>query len=190
MTYSNITVIGDSPHNTIIDAKDSGGYGFLCAQNYFTIKNITVRNAPYTGIRVASDYSLIENCIVYGSGNNGFEASNYCTFKNCLSYDNGDDGFDDEEECTYINCTAANNGDEGFYSLFGGSKYENCISFGNTGYGFYSNSANSLEIIYSNAWDNQQDYSNQVQGTGSISVDPKFVDGINNLLSFDKQPVC
>ena len=172
------SIIGDSPSNTIIDFNHIGEGIDASSQDGVTIKNITVKNSTETGILVDEE-CLIENCIVYGCAEDGFSADEDSTFKNCLSYDNGDDGFQDFNDCIYINCTAANNGDEGFYSISGGSKYENCISVGNTELGFYSNSANSLEIIYSNAWNNQQDYSNQVQGIGSISVDPKFVNGID-----------
>ncbi len=195
------SIIGDSPFNTIIDFNTLGQGINASSQDGVTIKNITVTNSTGVGIGVDED-CIVENCIVHGCTGPGFFCDEECTFKNCIAYDigtdgfqvddddctfinclayfNGDDGFQDNDDCVYINCTAANNGDEGFYSMFGESKYENCISVGNTGYGFYTNGTEGpLEIIYSNAWGNGQDYYAQGPDIGSISVDPKFVDGID-----------
>ena len=145
-----------------------------------TIKNCIVSDCRGDGIQVY-DYNTIENCISFGNGGDGFGMGNNSTLKNCLSYGNGDDGFQDFNDCIYINCTAANNDGDGFYSISGGSKYENCISVGNTEYGFNPNLNGSFEIIYSNAWGNgDEDYYAQDPDIGSISVDPKFVDGINS----------
>ena len=201
LNADNITIIGDNPYNTIIDVDpgtDEGidGVGY----DYITVKNVTVKNAFYDGIDV-DDHAVIENCIVYGSGDNGFEVENYCTLtncisydnvadgfeardyctlKNCLSYDNGTDGFADNGHCTYINCTAANNGANGFGDVAGGTKVTNCIAVGNTDGFDIENVTNPSEITFSNAWNNTgNNYDEAPAGTGSISVDPKFVDGID-----------
>ena len=205
----NPSIIGDSPFNTIIDFNTAGQGIDASSQDGVTIKNITVTNSTGAGIEVDEE-STVENCIVHGCtgpgficdedctfknciaydiGDDGFNCDDDCTFFNCLAYFNGDDGFQDSEECTYINCTAANNNDDGFYSMFGGSKYENCISFENSGYGFYTNRTEGpLEIIYSNAWGNGQDNYDQGPDMGSISVDPKFVDGINTFYLSPSSP--
>ena len=172
------SIIGDSPSSTIIDFNNIGGGIDASSQDGVTIKNITVKNSAGNGI-IVDDECLVENCIVYGCGGDGFRIDEDSTLKNCLSYDNGDDGFSDEEDCTYINCTAANNGGSGFYSEDGGDTLVNCIAVGNEDDGFdiwddYS------EILYSNSWGNSDvQYQGTSPGTGSISVDPKFVNGIN-----------
>jgi len=186
--YNNITIIGDSPFNTIIDATSSGGHGIYVSQNYITIKNITVKNALLAGIYII-DYGTIENCIAYGNrGGSGFVTYNYGIFKNCLSYNNYVDGFEDHGYCTYINCTAANNNRaNGFGDSAGGTKVINCIAVGNTD-GFDIQNVSS-EITYSNAWNNTgHNYDEAPAGTGSISVDPKFVNGIDTFYLSPSSP--
>lgn len=177
----NITIIGDGPSNTIIDISSGDGIA-ASSRDYITVKNITVKDATSDGIDLRN-YGTIENCIIYNSGDNGIEVDDHCTIKNCLSYDNEGDGFYDDEYCTYINCTSANNGDDGFADNRGGTKVINCIAFGNDTDGFdidnNSGSGQTCEIKYSNAWNSGgDDYDETPAGTGSISVDPKFVDGI------------
>jgi len=188
--YNNITIIGDSPFNTIIDATSSGGNGIYVSQNYITIKNITVRNAPLSGIYI-TDYGTIENCIAYGNrGASGFVSYDYGIFKNCLSYNNYVDGFEDHGYCTYINCTAVNNTRaNGFGDSAGGTKVINCIAVGNADGFDIENVLNPSEITYSNAWNNTgNNYDEAPAGTGSISVDPKFVDGINTFYLSPSSP--
>ncbi|KYC52853.1 MAG: Pectate lyase superfamily protein [Candidatus Methanofastidiosum methylothiophilum] len=178
MNYSNITVIGDSPLNTIIDATSSGGDGFLCTQNYFTIKNITVRNAPYTGIRV-SDYSLVENCIVH-SNDDGIYIAHYSTVKNCLVYGNSGRGISINQYCEAINCTSAFNGRDGI-EVEDYCKVYNCIFAKNGDDGFDIDSV-GIYVYNSNSWGNA-DYDwyddGGVHFSNCISVDPKFANGIN-----------
>jgi len=188
MNYSNITVIGDSPHNTIIDATSSGGDGFLCTQNYFTIKNVTVRNAPYTGIRVASDYSLIENCIVHGNGT-GIYIAHYSTVKNCLAYGNSYRGISINQYCEAINCTSAFNGSDGI-EVEDYCKVYNCIFAKNGGYGFNIDST-GIYVYNSNSWGNAYDdwYDDGgVNFSNCISVDPKFVNGIDTFYLSPSSP--
>ena len=201
LNADNITIIGDNPHTTIIDVSSGDDEGIDGVdRDYITVKNITVKNAYNDGIDV-DDHAIIENCIVYGSDDNGFEvdyyctltncisydngadgfeARDYCTLKNCLSYDNDTDGFADNGHCTYINCTAANNDANGFGDVVGGTKVTNCIAVGNTDGFDIENVTNPSEITYSNAWNNTgNNYDEAPAGTGSISVDPKFVNGID-----------
>lgn len=177
----NPSIIGDSPSNTIIDFNNIGGGIDASSQDGVTIKNITVKNSAGNGI-IVDEECLVENCIVYGCGGDGFRIDEDSTLKNCLSYDNGDDGFSDEEDCTYINCTAANNAGDGFYSEDGGDTLVNCIAVGNEDDGFdiWADYSDYSEILYSNSWGNSDvQYQGTPPGTGSISVDPKFVDGID-----------
>ncbi|NMC58082.1 MAG: hypothetical protein GYA51_01605 [Candidatus Methanofastidiosa archaeon] len=201
LNADNITIIGDDPYTTIIDVSSGGDEGIDgVGRDYITVKNITVKNANNDGIDV-NRYSVIENCIVYASGDNGFEVDNYstltncisydngadgfevydyCTLKNCLSYDNSTDGFADNGHCTYINCTAVNNSANGFGDVGGGTKVTNCIAVGNVDGFDIENVTNPSEITYSNAWNNTgNNYDEAPAGTGSISVDPKFVNGID-----------
>ncbi|NPV49770.1 MAG: hypothetical protein HPY60_01035 [Candidatus Methanofastidiosum sp.] len=173
---SYITIIGDSPFNTIIDATSSGGYGIYTDHEYVTIKNITLRNAPLDGF-VIDNYGTIENCIAYANEYSGFEANSNCTLKNCLSYNNGGNGFSDEDFSTYINCTSVNNGFFGFINEDGGAKVINCISVGNTLDGFYFDNNYPSEILYSNSWGNIGDDYDDTTKTASISSDPKFITG-------------
>jgi len=182
----NPSIIGDSPSNTIIDFNKVGGGIDASSQDGVTIKNITVKNSAGNGI-IVDDECLVENCIVYGCVGDGFRIDEYSTIKNCLSYDNGDDGFNDEEECTYINCTAANNGGSGFYSEDGEDTLVNCIAVGNKDDGF--DIWPDSEILYSNSWGNSDNqYQHTPPGTGSISVDPKFVDGIDTFYLSTSSP--
>jgi len=104
-----------------------------------------------------------------------------CTLKNCLSYNNGGYGFRNSSFATYINCTAAYNDEDGFRDSEGGTKVINCIAAYNREDGFDIDEENNpSEIIYSCAWkNNHDDYDETPAGTGSISVDPKFVNGID-----------
>ena len=174
--YNNITIIGDSPFNTIIDAKDSGGRGIYATQNYVTIKNITIKNAPQSGFDLAN-YSTVENCIAYNNGTsgsfNGIQVGDLCTVKNCLSYNNTYNGISSILGGTFINCNSANNGYYGFYEQDTHSNATNCIAYGNTHYGF----SERVITTYSNAWNNTVGNYEDPQGTGSISADPKFVTG-------------
>lgn len=190
----NISIIGDSPLNTIIDATSSGGDGIYSLKNHITIKNITMRNAPGYGIfidqeRVGSDwvggaYATIENCIAHTSGENGILVSDYATVKNCLSYNNGSDGIGDNSYSTFINCTSVGNVYDGFYNDDGGTKVINCIAFGNRDNGFDldADSGTPCQITFSNGWNNLSgDYDETSPGSGCISADPKFSDGVNTL---------
>jgi len=190
----NISIIGDSPFNTIIDATSSGGDGFYSLKKYITMKNITVRNAPGYGILldqqnvggnwVGGEYATIENCITHSNGftseANGILVADYAIVKNCLSYNNGCDGIGDNGHSTFINCTSVGNVWDGFYSDDGGTKVINCIAVGNQDNGFDITNDIPSEVIYCNAWNNTEgNYDETPPGTGSISVDPKFVNGIN-----------
>ncbi|HOC77524.1 MAG TPA: right-handed parallel beta-helix repeat-containing protein [Methanofastidiosum sp.] len=183
------SIIGDTPSNTIIDFNHINGGIDASSQDGVTIKNITVKNSTGVGIRVDEE-CLVENCIVYGSGDNGFFADEDSTFKNCLSYGNNGDGFNDDEDCTYINCTSVGNKYDGFYSDEGGTKVINCIAVANMNDGFdIEEEYGPSEIIYSNAWNNDdEDYDEQGPGIGSISVDPKFVDGLNTFYLSTSSP--
>ncbi|HNR44623.1 MAG TPA: right-handed parallel beta-helix repeat-containing protein [Methanofastidiosum sp.] len=181
------SIIGDSTSNTILDFNNTGGGIDASSQDGVTIKNITVKNSNGIGIRV-DENCLIENCIVYGCVAQGFFSDEESTFKNCLAYDNDESGFFDDGDCTYINCTAANNGGTGFFSDDGGTKVINCISVGNDYDGFYIWNSGS-EITYSNAWGNDNgNYQETPPGNGSISVDPKFVDGIDTFYLSTSSP--
>jgi len=176
---SNLTIIGDSPFNTIIDATNAGvGNAISSTSSYTTMKNITIRNASGAGFYLDGNYVYIENCISHSNAFDGFVTDDYGTLKNCLAYDNTD-GFDDNSHCTYINCTAANNSSDGFYDDYGGTKVINCIAVGNGDEGFdIEDDGDPSEITYSNAWGNTGgDYDEQGPGIGSISVDPKFATG-------------
>lgn len=169
-----ITIIGDSPYNTIIDATSSGGDGIHGeSSNYITIQNITIRNAPQSGIYITSRYNTFENCIAYSNGGNGFVTGDMGIAKNCLAYNNSNIGFSSILGGTFINCTSANNGYDGFYEQDTYSNATNCIAYGNTHYGF------SEKVItnYCNAFDNTVGNYQSPMGTGSISSDPKFVTG-------------
>jgi len=182
--HGNPSIIGDDPSNTIIDFNNIGGGIDASSQDGFTIKNLTVKNSNGVGIHV-DDEALVENCIVYGSKYQGFLADEESTFKNCLSYDNAGNGFEDEEDCTYINCTAANNGENGFRNEGCGNTFVNCIAFGNVYDGFDICDS----ITYSNAWDNgEKPYESTDPGIGCISVDPKFVDGIDTFYLSTSSP--
>ncbi|MCC7572463.1 MAG: hypothetical protein KO464_03635 [Candidatus Methanofastidiosum sp.] len=200
----NISIIGDSPFNTIIDATSSGGDGFCSLKKYITIKNITVRNAPGYGILmdqenvggnwVGGEYATIENCITHSNGftdgANGILVTDYATVKNCLSYNNGSDGIGDNSHSTFINCTSVGNVYDGFYSDDGGTKVINCIAVGNGDNGFdIEDEYDPSEVIYCNAWNNPWgNYDETPAGTGSISVDPKFVDGIDTFYLSPNSP--
>jgi hypothetical protein len=180
-----ISIIGDSPHTTIIDANGQND-GIFSNYGDITIKNLTVKNTGVIdfidgdGIDIDGNYTTIENCIAHDNHREAFEVNRYCTLKNCLSYNNGY-GFLDFGYCTYINCTAANNLSEGFYDTSGNTKVINCIAVGNGANGFDidTDNGNPNEILYSNAWSNfLGDYDEQGPGTGSISEDPKIVSGM------------
>lgn len=178
ISVNNITIIGDSPFNTIIDATSSGGDGISGpSRSYITIKNITVRNAPQSGIYIPWVYNTVENCIAYNNGTsgsfNGIQVGDLCTVKNCLSYNNTYNGISSILGGTFINCTSANNGYYGFYEQDTHSNATNCIAYNNTHYGF------SERVItnYCNSWNNTSGNYEDPQGTGSISADPQFVTG-------------
>ncbi|NPV49610.1 MAG: hypothetical protein HPY60_00225 [Candidatus Methanofastidiosum sp.] len=170
----NITIIGDSPFNTIIDASSAGNGLEGGNARYITIKNITIRNAPQnrSGFDLYADNTL-ENCIAYNNGNIGFDIGDRGMAKNCLAYDNGGTGFNSIMEGTFINCTSAKNGYDGFYEQDTQANSINCIAYGNSNYGF------SERVItdYCNAFDNTVGNYEDSMGLGSISSDPKFVTG-------------
>ena len=175
----NLTIIGDSPFNTIIDASSAGGDG-IHGEDYITIKNITVRDADSTGIYVY-DYCIIENCITYDNENDGIRVDDYSAIKNCLTYDNDSDGLDADEDCEIINCTSANNGSDGI-EIEDDCNIYNCIFFNNVDDGLEVDSE-GIYIYNSNSWGNGDDNwaygpSDDVYFINSISVDPKFINGM------------
>jgi parallel beta-helix repeat protein len=185
----NITVLGDSPLNTIIDATSAEGYG-IYGEDYITIKNITVRDADETGICVY-DYCTIENCIAYGNEYDGIHVDDYSTIKNCLTYDNGSDGLDADDDCEIINCTSANNGSDGI-EIEDDCNIYNCIFFNNDDDGLEVDSE-GIYIYNSNSWDNGDEnwaylITDDVYLINCISVDPKFVDGIDTFYLSPSSP--
>jgi hypothetical protein len=170
-----ITIIGDDPLTTILDASGIswGDVITTSGHNYMIIRNITVQNNPDDdGIEVEEycevtnciirncddgivydtkgHHNTIQHCIVSECRDDGIQVYNYNTIKNCITYNNGSDGLDVANDSEVINCTSANNGSTGI-ELEDDCNIYNCI--------FVNNDDNGLEVdsegiyIYnSNSW--------------------------------------
>jgi len=89
--YKKLSIIGDSPENTIIDF--NGGRGINLSSSNVEIHNLKLINAHEYAIFVqpGSDRCIISNCIIenYGPGNGISTEAFYTTFSNCKIYGNG-----------------------------------------------------------------------------------------------------
>ncbi|KYC52854.1 MAG: hypothetical protein AMQ22_00549 [Candidatus Methanofastidiosum methylothiophilum] len=157
-----ITIIGDDPLTTILDASGISGGDVITTSghNYLIIRNITVQNNPDDdGIEVEEycevtnciikncddgivydtegHHNTIQNCIVSNCRDDGIQVYDYNTIENCISFGNGEDGFDMGENSTIKNCLAYDNDESGFYDGED-CTYINCTAANNGDDGFYS----------------------------------------------------
>jgi len=203
----NITIIGDDPLTTILDASGIswGDVITTSGHNYMIIRNLTVQNNPDDdGIEVQQycevtnciikncddgivydtegHHNTIQHCIVSDCRGDGIQVYDYNTIKNCITYNNGSDGLDVAYNSEVINCTSANNGSDGI-ELEDDCNIYNCIFVNNDDDGLEVDSE-GIYIYNSNSWGNgdedwEYSISDDVYLINCISVDPKFVNGID-----------
>ena len=139
----------------------SANRGIQVNTNYWTLRDLEVRNAGDNGIYIGGSYNTIENCVTHDCGDTGIQLGranstldtidewpSYNLIKNCTSFDNHDPLGEDSDgfACklttgvgnVFDGCIAYNNVDDGWDLYTKGDSGEigpvtliNCIAFNN-----------------------------------------------------------
>lgn len=139
----------------------SSNRGLQVNTNYWTLRDLEVRNAGDNGIYIGGSYNTVENCVTHDCGDTGIQLGranstldtidewpSYNLIKNCTSFDNHDPLGEDSDgfACklttgvgnVFDGCIAYNNVDDGWDLYTKGDSGEigpvtliNCIAFNN-----------------------------------------------------------
>lgn len=139
----------------------SANRGIQVNTNYWTLRDLEVRNAGDNGIYIGGSYNVVENCVTHDCGDTGIQLGranstldtidewpSYNLIKNCTSFDNHDPLGEDSDgfACklttgvgnVFDGCIAYNNVDDGWDLYTKGDSGEigpvtliNCIAFNN-----------------------------------------------------------
>ncbi len=167
-----ISLGSDSEVSNCIIA-DTKGYGIIGALN-ISINYCYIENNGLDGIKIDRNGN-IENVVSVNNNGNNVRTGTYATVKNCLSAGSkSNDGISVDSRSSVINCTSSNNFGSGI-KFKGNGEILNSIVTGNGIAGIEGNSG--VSVIYTNSWNNENNFLRVTQGTGCISKDPKFITG-------------
>ena len=197
----------------------SSNRGIQVNTNYWTIRDLEVRNAGDNGIYIGGSYNTVENCVTHDCGDTGIQLGranstldtidewpSYNLIKNCTSFDNHDPLGEDSDgfACklttgvgnVFDGCIAYNNVDDGWDLYTKGDSGEigpvtliNCIAFNNLASGFTDNSNPGPLYL-----ENCTSYNNGLRDSDANNIDMcrdenTSVNYIKNTLSYCDQNI-
>lgn len=146
------------------------------------LQHCVIRYAE-TGILCRSSRLTLENCRIEHTYDAGFLAID-CSpqLKRTVIWDANGGEFDDGIQlqnatiATLIeNVTIHGNGRGGIVCFASSPRIVNSIISNNSGPGIHSQEGGTVTVAYSDSWGNSPNFSNVARGTGTIALDPRYV---------------